>query len=400
MTTSAWTASSPPAPVVPAQVTGWWALIVAAINLSAPTAPLLEVVANDIEPGLLDLVTAPSLAAAAVETVKSELLLSITPDIAMTGVDVQPGVFGLVSVPELGMAGADVQAAALDLSVAPALDMSTSLVIIYVTWLDDNSDPHVSMLASDGTQSEITSQFTGLGTGGVALIATDSTGNLYLPDPDNQRILVLSVGGTLTVLSTAGLYPDGIFVSGDTIYFVDTVTATVQKMPTSGGSPANVGFTGLDQPMQPTVDSAGNVYVCSSANKNVQQMSSSGVQSTLPFTGLVAPFGVVVASDGIVYVSQGTTAATASVEQLSETSDPEIPVTVPFTLGTIAQSSVGFTGLGSGPASVALDAAGNLYVADASNGRVLKMSNNIQSVLGFTDIVSPQGIAISSTSVQ
>jgi serine/threonine-protein kinase len=54
-----------------------------------------------------------------------------------------------------------------------------------------------------------------------------------------------------------------------------------------------------------------------------------------------------------------------------------------------------FTGL-SGPAGVAVDTAGNLYVTDQSNNRVLKLAagSATQTVLPFTGLNSPGGVAV------
>lgn len=55
---------------------------------------------------------------------------------------------------------------------------------------------------------------------------------------------------------------------------------------------------------------------------------------------------------------------------------------------------VAFTGFSS-PGGVAVDAAGNLYVTDTDNRRVVKLAagSGTRAVLPFTDLYAPEGVA-------
>ena len=81
-----------------------------------------------------------------------------------------------------------------------------------------------------------------------------------------------------------------------------------------------------------------------------------GPQVTLPFTGLDGPIGVAVDAAGDLYV---TNALNNRVLKLAA--------------GSATQSELPFTGVNV-PAGVAVDTAGNLYVTDSHNGRVLKLA--------------------------
>ena len=63
--------------------------------------------------------------------------------------------------------------------------------------------------------------------------------------------------------------------------------------------------------------------------------------------------------------------------------------------GSNTQVELPFTGLDQ-PAGVAVDTAGNLYVTDSDNNRVLKLpaGSNTQSVLPFTGLHLPWGVAV------
>ncbi len=76
----------------------------------------------------------------------------------------------------------------------------------------------------------------------------------------------------------------------------------------------------------------------------------------LPFTGLNDPSGVAVDTAGNLYVT--------------DTGNNRV---VKLAAGSATQAVLPFTGLDD-PYGVAVDAAGNLYVADPGNNRVVKMA--------------------------
>ena len=59
------------------------------------------------------------------------------------------------------------------------------------------------------------------------------------------------------------------------------------------------------------------------------------------------------------------------------------------------EAKVGFTGL-SGPQGLSVDAAGNAYVADSGNNRVVKLSagDRVQTTVGFTGLSHPRDVAV------
>jgi sugar lactone lactonase YvrE len=98
-----------------------------------------------------------------------------------------------------------------------------------------------------------------------------------------------------------------------------------------GGDGVSASRTSLNSPFGVTVDSQGNVYIADFANNRVRKVDSNGIIST-------------VAGDGAaVYAGDGAAATNASLFN---------------------------------PAGVALDGSGNLYIADYSNHRVRKVDTN------------------------
>jgi serine/threonine-protein kinase len=98
----------------------------------------------------------------------------------------------------------------------------------------------------------------------------------------------------------------------------------------------------------------------------------------LPFSGVNAPTGVAVDAAGDVYV------ADIGNDQVYK-----------LAAGASAATPLPFTAL-KNPRDVAVDTAGNIYVADASNDRVLKLAAGAPAAtpLPFTGLNDPRGVAV------
>lgn len=105
-------------------------------------------------------------------------------------------------------------------------------------------------------------------------------------------------------------------------------------------------------------------------------MDGSG-QSTVPTTGLSQPTGLAPNAAGDLYVADSGNNRVVKVAA-----------------GSGAQSTVPTTGLSS-PLGLALDGSGNLYVADGFNNRVVRVreSGGGQVTLAFTGLNTPTGLA-------
>jgi DNA-binding beta-propeller fold protein YncE len=136
------------------------------------------------------------------------------------------------------------------------------------------------------------------------------------------------------------------------------------------------------------VDGAGSVYVVDSAGNRVLTLAAgpgtwkrmvgwTQTQAVAPFVGLDVPAGVAVDAAGNVYVA--------------DTGNNRV---VALAVGSSAPSVLAFAGLDV-PAGVAVDAAGNVYVADTGNNRVvaLAVGSSAPSVLAFAGLDVPAGAA-------
>jgi uncharacterized protein YjiK len=252
-----------------------------------------------------------------------------------------------------------------------------------------------------------TSQFFRAGIGtfttGCYGVAVDGSGNVYIADTYNSRVLkeTLSAGSyTQSVVASSATNsldaPWGVAVDGSgNIYIADSGNSRVLKETLSAGSytqsvVANAATNGLANPGGVAVDGSGNVYIADSANNRVlKETLSAGsytqsVVANSATNGLLYSEGVAVDGSGNVYIAD-----TYNSRVLKET----------LSAGSYAQSTIG-SGL-SYPWGVEVDGSGNVYIADSRNDRVLKetlsaggytqsvVANSATNGLGF-----PEGVAV------
>ena|GEM_PF-282085 len=228
----------------------------------------------------------------------------------------------------------------------------------------------ISTVAGNGSQgfSGDSGAATAAGLNLPSGMVPDSVGNLYIADTYNQRIRKVAAGSGI-ISTVAG--------SGSTGF-------------TTGGFSGDGGAAtaaGLSSPSGVALDSAGNLYIADSGNGRVRKVAAgSGIITTVagngsqgfsgdggPATaaGLFGPSGVTLDSAGNLYIVDQYNLRIRKVAAGSG-----------IITTAAGNGSRGFSGDGgaataagfAGPSGVALDFAGNLYIADGSDNRVRKVA--------------------------
>ncbi len=256
-----------------------------------------------------------------------------------------------------------------------AIDASGNLYIA------DYTNHRIRKVAPDGTISTVagtgSSGYSGDGgpadqarLNSPAGIAADSSGNLYIADRYNNRIRKVAPDGTISTVAGTG----GAGYSGD------------------GGPAAQAQ---INSPTGVTLDSSGNLYIADRYNNRIRKVAPDGTISTVAGTGssgysgdggpadqaqLYWPFGVVLDSSGNLYITDYSNHRIRKVAPDG---------TISTVAGTDASGSAGDGGPAvqatlSSPAGIAMDGAGNLYVAvyGGSSVRKIALDGTISTVAG------------------
>ena len=321
-----------------------------------------------------------------------------------------------------------------------------------------------------------------------ASVAVDSAGNVYIADTNNAVVRKVS-NGIITTFAGNGTYgysgdgglatsaelasPSGVAVGNNAgVFILDYANPVIRKVTGNGVINTVVGggsgFWGdngpatgsmFEQPLGVAVDANSNVYVAD-GNDNAIRKVSNGTITTIAGNGFSNyagdggpassalgddPNGVVVDAAGTVYftvqgdevvrkLSKGVistvagngyygysgdggpaTSATLAVPQglaidsagniyIADSSNNVIRKVSNGTITTVAGSGKwGYTGDGGpatsatldNPVGVAADSAGNIYIADRSNNAIRKVSNGtITTIANATHLNQPSAIAL------
>lgn len=223
-----------------------------------------------------------------------------------------------------------------------------------------------------------------------AAVAVDENGRVYVADFANNRIRVIGGGSVYTFAGdgTAALfwYPTGIAtINHNNVYVADmnnhrirlilnsnlfTLAGSTAGFVDGGGSSAK-----FNQPYGVAIGTDGTVYVADEQNHAIRDINVDKMVSTLAGgsngaadgTGTAAQFGIPVAvavdASGNVYVA--------------DNGNPRIrKITPGGAVTTITAEFADGSGLAlfSAPSGIALDPQGNIYISDAGTHRIYKMT--------------------------
>jgi uncharacterized protein (TIGR03437 family) len=285
----------------------------------------------------------------------------------------------------------------------------------------------IATIAGDGAS-------TYSGDGGLATAAgvnprgvvVDGAGNIYIADIANSRVRKVTLSGSISTVAgsgVAGYSGDGgaavtamlsgpqavaLDASGNLV-IADTQNRRIRSVNASTGIITTIAGTGVQgfsgdgglataamvwQPVDLAVDAAGNIYFADSSAQRVRKISTNGIITTVagngtagyggdnaagPLAQLNFPVGVAVDTNNLVYIADANNFRVRVVNPAG-------------TIVTIAGNGTeGFSGDGGAatsatlnyPEGVRVNAAGQIYIADAENNRVrVVTSGNISTLTG------------------
>jgi len=288
-------------------------------------------------------------------------------------------------------------------------------------YVSDQFNNRIRKITPDGFVSTLAGHGNGLTLGGFADgppetalfdglsgLSVDVAGNVYLADLNNQRVRKISPAGITSTLAGTG---DAAFADGRTVdirygnpegaycdaagnvFVVDAGHHRIMKITPLGivSVFAGSGVRGFRDdvsaaaqfsfPSSIVGDSTGNLYVADAGNNRIRKITPDGMVTSLagnangsfqdgqgPNAGFNGPVGIAIDAAGVLYV------ADANNNRIRK-------VTLDGNVNTIAGDGIGAFKDGTGtaaefnlPSDVAVDGLGNVYVADAHNNRIRKIT--------------------------
>jgi len=235
-------------------------------------------------------------------------------------------------------------------------------------------------------------------------VAVDGAGNVYIQDSGNSRVRKVDTTGNISTVAH-NISVDALAVdSSGNVYFA-TNASSVLKVNTAGivstVAGGAFGFSGdggpatkaaLNFPLGLAVDRAGNIYISDAGNNRVRKVNTAGTISTVAGTGtagfsgdggpaISARLGFSLAND-----QQGLAVDSAGNLYIADVQNNRIRIVNPAgTITTFAGNGTPFAGAGVGdgnpatsasvltPRGVTVDSAGNLFIADTGHARIRKV---------------------------
>ena len=335
----------------------------------------------------------------------------------------------------------------------------------------------INTVAGDGSHSYSGDQGAAINAGmGPTGVAVDSVGNLYIADQGSFRIREVSPSGYINTVAGVAVYSisemqlnrrlvsrcislaasrwirQAMFTSQTLVRRLslgDSSTGNINAV--AGGGPAisvigaPIGDNGsatsatLTSPSAVAVDPSGNLYIADTGDNRIRKVTPTGIISTVAGSGPNGDYGSYAgdgetATNADLYFPQAVALDSAGNIYIADTGNNRIRKVTVTTPGNIISTVAGggsgcpqqTDSLGDGclatnselnsPLGIAIDGAGNIYIADTGNNRIRMVAANTGDIStiagtgtsGFTgdngpataaEIYNPIGLAIGSGNI-
>jgi trimeric autotransporter adhesin len=249
-------------------------------------------------------------------------------------------------------------------------------------------------------------------------ITTDEAGNIYFADRNNHRVRKIAADGTISTIAGTGFfefpavtlyngdnqpatsanlfYPTGVAFHAGNLFIADQNNHRIRKIDASGNittvaGNGTAGFGGdggaaieanLNFPHGVAVDAAGNLFITDMNNHRVRKVTTDGIITTIAGNGVAGqgeeglavnssfsyPKGITIDDLGRIYIAD---AGNNRIRRIS---------TNGF-IGSVASSGLW------GPYSVAVNSAGVLHISDTGNHRIKRLESDgtLTTIAGSSD---------------
>ncbi len=277
----------------------------------------------------------------------------------------------------------------------------------------------------------------GVGAGSTELgypmgTALDSAGNLYIAGLTQRIRKVTASTGIISTVAGNGsdgvsgdggpatnaqlYYPNGVSVDlAGNIYIADAMNSRIREVTASTGIITSVagggGYSGdgvaatsslLSSPNDVKVDSSGNLYIADTGNNRIRKVTAStGIITTIAGNGtagysgdggaatsaqLNSPYGVALDSAGNLYIADKSNHC---VRKLTTSTGIITTIAGSGTAGYSGDGGLSTSAMLNTPMYIAVDWVGNLYISDSNNNRIRK----ITAATGIITTIGGAGVA-------
>jgi sugar lactone lactonase YvrE len=282
------------------------------------------------------------------------------------------------------------------------------LGILFLTACDKkNKSPTVTTFAGNGAMGSLNGKGTAASFSYMMGVAADAIGNIYVADSHNNLIRKISLEGIVTTLAgngsvgssdgrgdTASFFnPGGVAVDKNgNVYVADTHNSLIRKISPDGfvttlagkriykSAPGTDSTIRFDNPTGIATDGDGNVYVADWANDLIRKISPAGKVTNLAgnndrgsrdgigsSASFYLPGGLAIDSAGNIYV------ADTYNNMIRRISPQGVVTTLAGKTTPGSANGKGAAASFSHPAGIAVDPQGNLFVADAGNNKIRRI---------------------------